>query len=197
MMEKCQDDIVQKIGICDEKSFHGYSKFIVETDNYDFFTFNTYEDNSGGYILRISKADPQNVVFFGPNQSFACAIHNHIITADRYTNYGLPLKVYCIDAETGTTYSYRWFSEKSTLIVTPISSELFSQDTITSMKIIKDTDDNDILRIDVNRTRLANERGNPFDTEEYRNDPLNKDMDYYILAKLENGHLVPQIIYPQ
>lgn len=55
-----------------------FCELVAESDFYRFYSYLSYSDNSGGYILRQDKNAIRNVVYFGKSQKYNCVFHNHL-----------------------------------------------------------------------------------------------------------------------
>ncbi len=167
-IDKCQ----KKKEICLEK--------MCESNNYIFYKYQ--EKNEWyypAYILRQSKENKKNVVFFGNFLPFYCIYKGHLFLAEESGELfkGRDL-ITCINVENGNVTRYKWKSEYG--IVRNINGygRVYCQDSIKKVYVSNDT-----LIIEITREKTNDESANDY--------KYNYSMDYVLSIKYNNGFFEP------
>ena len=159
-----------------------YCEKIGESEKYIFYSYLSYNDGSGGYVLRASKEDPRNIVYFGENKKFSCIYKNHLFLVD---TIGFTRKLLAIsrDIDTGVQFEYDWFGKRS-YFKGHGNLHRISQDSVNGLSVI-----NDQLVFDVTRTRVK-----PYDEND--DDEYNIDSDYKLIVNFKNGSFYATAVFP-
>ena len=105
-------------GVVDYIEGRKFCELVAENEKYEFYSYRTYSDGSGGYLLRRKKNNPQNIVYFGKNRDFSCIFHDYLFLACR----GNQDPRYCPIAqhiETGELIKCDWLSKEQYIRYTP------------------------------------------------------------------------------
>lgn len=87
-----------------------FCELVAENDKYEFYSYRSYEDGSGGYLLRREKSNPNNVVYFGKKRRLNCIFHNYLFQAEN-SNQRVEDGIKAQDVETGKIFTCDWLSE--------------------------------------------------------------------------------------
>lgn len=157
---------------------------ICESENYIFYKYKE-DDNwwSSSYILRQSKMDKKNIVFFGDYKPLYCVYKEHLFLAEESGEFmkGRDLIV-CIDIESGIVTKYKWKSKYGVVQDINGYGRVYSQDTIKKMYV---SDEQLIFEIHREKT----------DMEEAKNYEFNYTMDYILYVKYIDGHFETNYFY--
>ena len=162
-----------------------YCKLIGETEKYMFYSYKTYTDGSGGYILRQEKERPEIVVYFGESRIFNCIFGNILFQVNDNDETGF-FNVLGKNVETGKVYKFNWFSPNSIFVNATGYGRFFCQDTVKKVYV-----ENDKLFFEVSRRKSSD----PF--HEYEGNPkYDVDMDYTLTVTYNEGKLKVVASYP-
>lgn len=157
---------------------------IGESEKYNFYSYRTYLDGSGGYVLRQDKKKTRKVFFFGESLRFKCVFKDYLFQVDSRGCIGGEYYVYFTHIDTGEIKEFSWFGKGCFWC-----HHVYCQDEVTEM-ITED----DKITLMVHRTKdntpACAEKGIPDD------DPYDVDMDYKLVIEYQDGEFIPTAVYP-
>ena len=172
-------------GVAGRQSYEGTKCFIIaETDEYVFYKYGCHYDGSGGCNLRQSKANPEDVVFFGKSRQHGCVFHDHLVQVNG-SAYGTELYLMTKNIHNAKERIYPWFGKYA--IPTGRGSR-YNQDYVLGMRVDNDAD---VLIINVER-RFC-DYADPSD-EEYM---CNANTTYTLIVKYSDGKFHATAEYPE
>lgn len=151
-----------------------YCELVAESEKYYFYSYRTYSDGSGGYILRRDKKNKDKIVYFGESKEFNIAFHDYLFQIDKKGIIGKNI-------EDGTVQHFNWLSTKSNFTLNGNFGRYYSQDSV------KD------IYIDENKLVLKISR---VSSHEEPNDIYNRTMVYNIVVNYNNGKFEATKIFP-
>ena len=171
-----------KEGRITEESFgkREYCELVAESNDYRFYSYQTYSDGSGGYILRQEKSAPKKVVYFGECKKFNCVFKGvlfQVNAAGEIGRFGITGRN-IID---GSLTRFKWLSEKSNMIVINGFGRMYSQDTVKAVRI-----ENDKMIFDVSRCKSSSNEADPYDRE----------AEYTLVVEYASGKFKANAIFP-
>jgi len=110
-----------------------YCELIMESSDYNFYSYRSFPDGSGGDLLRQNKKDPSNVVYFGEHKTFNCIFHGYLFQVNGYSDIGGIYYILQTNITTGAQKKLKWFGKGRIL-----SHHLFCQDSVTAMSVKND-----------------------------------------------------------
>lgn len=175
MMEQvdCDLDVAiqnQNPGVMD------YCRLIAESSDYLFYSYKAFKDNSGGYVIRRSKANPGQTLFFGENYQLACVFKDYLFQCGHSGERGR-FFIYAKNVFTGNLLKCDWLGKGDVFVVINGFGRFYVQDTINKVSVQKDT-----LIFDVTRKKSSRSES----TDKY-----DIDTDYSLKVTVENGQFKP------
>lgn len=188
LLQKCNIDIAKinegflKNGkTCDSQEEHEYCILVGESKNYYFWAYKTRENGRGGYILRQEKCAPNNVVFFGKNEDFACVFKGYLFLAKSICEVGKP-SIIARKTTSGLLSSCDWLSHKTIKYTVFDVIRHYYQDSITDMFI-----ENDKLVFKISRKKSDSIEDDAYDTY----------VDYVLTVKYKDKQFYVDSIFPK
>lgn len=114
-----------------------YCEIIAENDEYRFYTYQTYSDGSGGYILRQEKNPSAEVVYFGEKKKYNCLFGGYLFQVDKTGEvrwFGITAR----NVKTGELIKCDWLSHEWRLINFNGFGRFYSADIVED--VVKDGD---------------------------------------------------------
>ena len=188
MLEKVKIDIEKTNKRFARKSVNNsepreYCQIVCESDEYRFYSYQTYSDGSGGYLLRQSKSQPSDIVYFGKCCFINRVFHNYLLQLNK--NYGIGyLKVIAKNVKTSETKEFKFLSRKAYDFAKNGYHKLALHDEVNGV-FIKDG------KFIVKLTRKVD---NAFSNN--KKDTIVSDNTFYLVATYKNNQLNIEDIYP-
>ena len=160
-----------------------YCELVAEDNKYRFYSYRTYSDGSGGYLLRQEKTSPRKIVFFGSCKIFNRIFKGHLFQVDSRGTSGFGVEDFGITARnivTGAQYSFNWLSDKY-IYSKGLNGHAPSQDVVNSVIV-----DGDKLIFNVTRYKS--------DSEEH--DEYDRNTKYDLVVEFVNGKFNATAIFP-
>ena len=151
-----------------------YCELILETEEFNFYTYMNYGDGGGGYILRQEKSKKKNIVFFGESQRLNCIFHNFLFQVSEDQAFKLG-GITGRDIYTGELYNFDWLSKKTRMVYIHNVGHQYRQDYVDDI-FVKDDD----LIFNVTRKKSDSKYNQ-------KDDPFDIDTKYKIVVKFVNG----------
>ncbi len=157
-----------------------YCELVAESNDYRFYSYRTYSDGSGGYILRQEKASPKKVVYFGNCKKFNCVFKGYLFQVNSSGEIGR-FGITGRNIIDGSLTSFKWLSEKSNMIVINGFGRMYSQDTVKAVRV-----EGDKLIFNVSRCKSSSKEADPFDRE----------AEYTLVVEHTSGKFKANAIFP-
>lgn len=160
--------------------FMDFCKIVAENDKYRFYSYKTFKDNSGGYVIRQSKANPAEKLFFGENYRLACIYKSYLFQSN-HSGERECFYIYAKNIETGNVVKCDWLGKGDVFVNINGFGRFYVQDTINDFGV-----ENDELVFHIERRKCNNET------------PLDKydiDTEYILKVTIENGQFKPVTIF--
>jgi tetratricopeptide (TPR) repeat protein len=156
--------------------FMDYCKLIAESSDYLFYSYKAFKDNSGGYVIRRSKANPAQKLFFGENYQLSCVFKDYLFQCGHSGERGR-FFIYAKNIFTGNVQKCDWLGKGDIFVVINGFGRFYVQDTINTVSV-----QNETLVFDVTRKKSSR-------TE--NTDKYDIDTDYSLKVTIENGQFKP------
>lgn len=153
-----------------------YCRLIAESNDYLFYSYMSYQDNSGGYVIRKSKTNPRETLFFGENYQLACIFKNFLFQCGHSGERGR-FYIFAKNILTGNVLKCDWLGKGDVFVNINGYGRFYVQDTINNVSVQGDT-----LVFDVTRKKSSRSE-NP--------DKYDVDTNYSLKVTIENGHFKP------
>lgn len=152
-----------------------------ETDKYIFYLYKP-KDNifRSEYLLRQSKSNIKNIVYFGSKPTYACLFEGYIFCANKTGEMNRHDYIKAINVENGTNLIFKWLGKNGKMVFINGYGRAYNQDIINNMSV----EDNKLI-INVQR-----EKGTVNDITD-----RNYDMDYTIEVEYKNDSFIPTYYY--
>ena len=158
---------------------HYKTELVAENSEYYFFRYKAFENGVGGYILRRSKKNLDEIVYLGESKYMCATYKNFLFMTDRNAELGKFLLL-AQDIKTGEVKRFNCFSPYGEMKVIGGYGRYYSQDEV--LDIIANDES---LVLKVRRTKISEKSieslGGPVDEH------VNKDIEYQLIITYENG----------
>lgn len=162
-----------------------YCELIAESSEYNFYSYRTYSDGSGGYVLRQDKQNPMNVVYFGDCKIHNCVFHGYLFQVNRsgeIGRFGITGK----NIQTGEIRNFSWLSDKANTYVINGFGRFYCQDSVNKVFI---KDGKLVFKITRKKSDYSPE-------ESDKNNKYDVDTDYDLVISYTEGKLKATAVYP-
>ena len=162
-----------------------YCELIAESSEYNFYSYRTYSDGSGGYVLRQDKQNPMNVVYFGDCKIHNCVFHGYLFQVNRsgeIGRFGITGK----NIQTGEIRNFSWLSDKANTYVINGFGRFYCQDSVNKVFI---KDGKLVFKITRKKSDYSPEEDN-------KNNKYDVDTDYDLVISYAEGKLKATAVYP-
>ena len=160
--------------------FQEYCKIIAESTDYKFYSYKTHSDSSGGYVIRRSKANPKETLFFGENHQLACVFQQYLILCDHSGQRGR-FYIHARNIITGFEQKCDWLGQGDLYVVVNGYGRFFVQDSIKDIRV-------EGARLVFNIQRKKSNHNEPEDKH-------NIDTEYQLIVTQENRQLKPVAVF--
>lgn len=157
-----------------------YCELVAESNDYRFYSYQTYSDGSGGYILRQEKTSPKKVVYFGECKKFNCVFKGVLFQVNASGEIGR-FGITGRNIIDGSLTRFKWLSEKSDMIVINGFGRMYSQDTVKAVRV-----ENDKMIFEVSRCKSSSNEADPYDRE----------AEYILVIEYASGKFKANAIFP-
>lgn len=188
-MEKVKIDIDAALNNPSPKN-REYCKLFAETNEYNFYMYEAYSDESGGYVLRQRKSKPKDIVFLGNHKQLACVFEDFLFQTEHTGERGR-FYIQATNIENGVTEYYDWLGKGNHYITPGGYGRFYCQDIINEMYV-------ENKKLIFNITRIKSNTNEIYRTLGYKQyvDEYDYDMDYKLEVTLENGAFYLNRHYP-
>lgn len=129
--------------------FMDYCKLTAESTDYSFYSYKAFQDNSGGYVIRRSKNNPAQTLFFGENYQLSCVFKDYLFQCGHSGERGR-FYIFAKNILTGNVIKCDWLGKGDVFVNINGYGRFYVQDTINSISAQGDT-----LVFDVTRKRSS------------------------------------------
>ena len=175
MMERINCDLDSAVNN-PKPGFSDYCRIVAESTNYRFYSYQSFEDNSGGYVIRRSKSNPTEKVFFGENYQMDCVFDSYLIQCGHSGERGC-FYVHAKHIETGKAMKCDWLGKGDVFVVINGYGRFYVKD----------------IGVEGNKLILHVKR-----KKSTRNDSSDKndiDTEYTLVVTMENGQFKPVAVF--
>ncbi len=165
-----------------------YCRIIAESKDYLFYSYMAHDDNSGGYVIRRTKAKMREKRFFGKNYKMSCVFEPYLFQCNSYGERGR-FFIYAKNMETGEETKCDWLGKGDVFLTDSGFGRFYVQDVIKSVDI-----ENGQLVFHVHRNKSSAPEYVSSTEGEYRDD-FDFDTDYKLIITLESGELRPVAVF--
>ncbi len=151
-----------------------YCKLVAESDKYYFYSYRTYRDGSGGYILRREKKQRDRIVYFGEAKKFNIVFNDYLFQVNASCEIGRS-HIVAKGIDNGYVLKFDWLSKTPMCYTINNFLRYYSQDSVSDVFI---RNDNLIFKI-------SRKQSNSKDRD--ISNPYDKNLDYELVVTYENG----------
>lgn len=158
---------------------------IAEGQKYIFYGYRTFEDGSGGYVLRQEKDNPRKIVFFGDCRLFNCVFHDYLFQVNREGEIGR-FGITARHVASGNQIRYNWLSERANYIAINGYGRFYSQDTVEDVYV----KDGKLV------FRVSRKKSNDPHHKYEQSDCYDIDVKYDLIVEYVSGEFKATAIFP-
>lgn len=162
-----------------------YCELIAESNKYNFYSYRTYSDGSGGYVLRQDKQNPMNVVYFGDCKMHNCVFHGYLFQVNHSGEIGR-FGITGRNIQTGEITRFSWLSDKGNAYVIRGYGRFYCQDSVNKVFI----KDGKLI------FKITRKKSNYSPKGSSKNDKYDIDTDYDLVVSYAEGKLKATAVYP-
>lgn len=178
-------EMMEPVEISNEELF-SHGKYIAESHDYLFYSYHSDENKAWGtYLVRVTKRNPTEMVFFGEQEDWNCIFHEYLFSIDKRSGFFSDLSLRQVDVDSGEESALDLFGKGRVF-------EAFGRDSV--HEICQDKIQNMYVKDDVLVLEVSRKEGSvrPGVIEKY-----NKDLEYRIEISFDNTELKVDKIFPE